>query len=137
MKRMIHPLLCWLLAGVLAWAGALKAINPAEFAEAIMGFSLVPWLVAVSLSHYLPWLEIVVAAALLIPRWRSGALLIASVLFTSFVLIFSLTWWRGIDVTCGCFGSTSPTPLSWALLRAALLAAVAWYCSLRSPQAGG
>jgi putative oxidoreductase len=132
MKRMIHPLLCWLLTGALAWAGVLKAMNPAAFAEAIMGFNLVPWPVASVLALYLPWLEIVTAAALVVPRWRTSGLVIASVLFTSFVLILALTWWRGIDVTCGCFGSTTPTSLSWALLRATLLAALAWYCAHRS-----
>lgn len=132
MKRISRLVLCGLIAGVLAWSGATKALNPAMFAEAIMGFSLVPWSVAVGLSHYLPWLELSVAVALVLPRWRAGALMVSALLFTAFSVILAITWWRGIDVTCGCFGTSAQTTVTWAFLRAVILAIVTWYCSQQS-----
>ncbi|CAM2981887.1 MauE/DoxX family redox-associated membrane protein [Rariglobus hedericola] len=125
MKRIIHLILCAMIGGVLAWAGAIKVLNPAAFAESIMGFNLVPWPVAVGLSHYLPWLELTVAVALWISGSRVGALMVSALLFTGFSMILAITWWRGIDVTCGCFGTSTQTTVAWACLRAALLAAVA------------
>jgi putative oxidoreductase len=132
MKRLIHPLLCWMLSGILVWSGAVKALNPAAFAEAIMGFNLVAWPIAVGLSHYLPWLELIVAVALLIPRLRSGGVLVAAMLFTGFSVVLAITWWRGFDVNCGCFGSSGQTAIHWVFMRATLLSAISWYCGLRS-----
>jgi len=124
MRRM-GVLLNWLLAGVLVWAGVMKTLNPAAYAESIIGFRLVPWPVAVLVALYLPWLELVVAMGLLVPRWREGALWIATGLFTGFALLWAVTWARGIDASCGCFGGSGNGSAAWPLVRAILLAAVA------------
>ena len=50
MKRRVNHLLAWLLAGVLLYAGAVKVVNPAKFAENIAAFDLVPWPVAIILA---------------------------------------------------------------------------------------
>ena len=137
MTLKMHPPLCWSLAGLLVWAGAAKALNPQLFAENIMGYRLVSWPVAAGLALYLPWLELIVATALCVPRWRSGALLLASVLFTAFTVILATTWWRGIDVTCGCFGEAGRVTIGWAFWRAVLLAAVGWFGVLHSRDPSG
>ncbi len=127
MTRRWLTVLCWVLSGLLVWAGIVKALNPAAFAENIMGFRLVPWSIAVGLALYLPWLELMTALALLLPRWRAGALLITAMLFTGFALLWAITWGRGIDVTCGCFGGGGSSSAIWSLARAVVLAAGAWF----------
>ncbi|MFA6287910.1 MAG: MauE/DoxX family redox-associated membrane protein [Opitutaceae bacterium] len=121
----------WILAIVFGWAGATKVADPSAFANSITGFRLVPWPVGVALALYLPWLELIIAAALLVPRWRQSALLLAAVLSTIFVVVWAITWARGLDVSCGCFGGQGTTNAAWALLRAILLSGFAWGMVIR------
>lgn len=116
----------WMLAIVFGWAGATKVTDPSAFANAIAGFRLVPWPVGVALALYLPWLELIVAITLLVSRWRQSGLLLAAVLSTVFVVVWAITWTRGLDVACGCFGGQGATNAVWALLRAILLSVFAW-----------
>ena len=126
MKPAWTTFLGWVLAGVLIWAGGAKALDPAALAENIAGFRLVPWPMAVAGAFYLPWLELVVGIGLLVPRWRTGSAWLAALLFTAFSLVWAITWVRGLDVTCGCFGSTDVSTASWSFARAAVLTAFAW-----------
>ena len=128
MKPRWKTFLSWLLAGVLIWAGGTKVLNPAALAESIAGFNIVAWPVAVAGAFYLPWLELIVGLGLLVPRWRTGGAWVAALLFTGFTLLWVITWARGINVTCGCFGSGGETSVAWGLARAAGLAVVGWVC---------
>ena len=58
-----------------------------------------------ALGHFLPWLEIVTAMALLLGRLYLGALLSVSGLGVVFAVAVGSAWWRGLDISCGCFGS--------------------------------
>ncbi len=115
------------LAVILAWAGLLKVLDPAAFAQNILNFRLVSIPVAAALALYLPWLELILAAALLIPRLRTGATLLAALLFTLFTALWIVTGLRGIDVACGCFGGTGThTSAAQGFLRAITPALAAW-----------
>ena len=126
MKPPWTTLLSWVLAVVLIWAGGTKTLDPAALAESIAGFRLVPWPMAVAGAFYLPWLELVVGIGLLVPRWRTDAAWLAALIFTAFSLVWAITWVRGLDVTCGCFGGTDASMTSWSFARAAVLTAFAW-----------
>jgi putative oxidoreductase len=114
-----------LIATVLILAGVGKVLNPALFAESVNGFRLMPWPAAAALALYVPWLELATAMGLWVPRWRAGALLLATTLFVVFSLVWAITWMRGIDANCGCFGGAGRTSASWALLRATALVCIA------------
>ena len=133
MKRRLNFVLSMLLAGVLIWAGAVKALDPSALAESIMGFRLVPWPVAVAGAFYLPWLELVVGSALLVPLWREGAVRLSALLFTGFTLVWLAAWMRGINVVCGCFGGGGETSAAWGLARASGLMVMAWICARPNP----
>lgn len=128
MRRRLNFILSALLAGVLFWTGAGKALDPAALAESIAGFRLVPWPAGVAGAFYLPWLELVTGGALLVPRWRAGAARVAVLLFGVFTAVWVVTWLRGIDVECGCFGGAGRTSVAWGLARALGLALLAWGC---------
>lgn len=120
---------CVVLAAIWIWAGASKLMNPDAFAKSMMGFNLVSWPGAAGLALYLPWLEVITAAGLLTPRLRPGALLVSVTLFVVFTAIWAVTWSRGIDVACGCFGGEGRTNAAWGFARAlglAVAAGVLW-----------
>lgn len=123
---------------IFIYAGVVKAMDPSAFAESIRHFRLVSGLLAELLAFYLPYLEIVTGAALVIHRATQAAAVILSALVCIFTLALASAWWRGLDVSCGCFGKTlAVTDLSWAMLRnAMLLSALIWICrSVQSARA--
>lgn len=129
MKERFYQGMVWALAAVLIWAGGAKALAPAEMAEGIANFRLVSWPVAVGAAYYLPWLELLTGLAMLVPRWCAGAIGVAAVLFTSFAILWAVTWARGIDVTCGCFGGGGGAGPTWGFVRALALGVAAWICA--------
>lgn len=121
MRRATVLVLRALLSGVLLWSGAVKALNPAAFAEAIAGFRLVPWTGTVWLSLYLPWLELFLGAALWLRRFEREAVVVCAVLFSAFTVLWLVTAARGIDVACGCFGGAVGGSALWGAARALAL----------------
>jgi uncharacterized membrane protein YphA (DoxX/SURF4 family) len=95
------------IAGLFIYAGAIKALDPVQFASDIDNYKILPWPISVGLAFFLPWLEILCGLALVVRLLYRGALLI----FTSLILVFTLATIaakvRGLDITCGCFGHAS------------------------------
>ena len=116
------------VAAVFVVAGALKLRDPLGFANDVANYQLMPAL-APLLAATLPALEIVVGLALLAlgAPWRRAAALCAAAMMAMFAVAAGSAYARGLDVACGCFGSTGGA-VGWttvvrdlALLGAALL----------------
>jgi putative oxidoreductase len=115
-----------LLGGTFAYAAVLKLADPATFATDIAHYRLLPYPLTLAVSVYLPWLELVCAMAVLV-RWRERG---AQALLLGVCVVFSLAlasaWWRGLDISCGCFGHAGvATALPFALARSTALGLVA------------
>lgn len=106
------------LGGLMAWAGFAKLQDPAAFAEEIGNYRLLPMLAPLA-SVTLPMVELVGGLALLTPRgpWRQGAALLNLGLLAVFTLAVTSTRVRGIDLSCGCFGTGSSPVTWWTVLR--------------------
>lgn len=122
------------IAGVFLYAGAVKALDPAGFVSDINGYRLLPYRMAVITAVYLPWLEIVCGVLLLGRRFcYHGALVVLSCLLSGFTIALASAWFRGLDVTCGCFGTGGGhTKWGWSITRNLLLLAlivVAWFAN--------
>ena len=105
--RVLSRILDFVLAGIFIYAGALKAIDPVQFASDIDNYKLLPWPVSVALAFYLPWLEIFCALGLVFRFFYRGALSILSASIVVFTLATIAAKVRGLDITCGCFGHAS------------------------------
>jgi len=115
-----------LLGGAFAWAAAAKIHDPATFASDITHYRLLPHVATLALSLYLPWLELLCAAAVLTRRCERGALAILLVLCVIFSAALTSAWLRGLDISCGCFGGGgASTPLVISLLRSLGLGVIA------------
>lgn len=123
-------LFSWVLGLVFAAAAVPKITHPAEFALAVYRYQLVPHDAINVLAVFLPWLEVVCAAALLFrPRLRTGALVLILLMLAVFTTAISINLYRGIDIACGCFSvNAAKGHLGWLSLvrNAALIAASAW-----------
>jgi len=89
------------------YAGATKIVDPVQFAADIANYQILAWPLAIRLAFYLPWLELVCGLALVFNRLLPGALILTLGLTAVFIGATILAKARGIDVTCGCFGSAS------------------------------
>ena len=126
-----------LLAAVFVYAGVSKVLDPAQFAEAIDRYRIVPWPLAAGLGLYLPWLEIVAGVAVFFGRLRPGSLGILAGLGWVFVAAISSALVRGLDITCGCFGSGEGSSLAFSLVRSLVLAGLGtylWYREAKGPE---
>jgi uncharacterized membrane protein YphA (DoxX/SURF4 family) len=121
------------LAGVFVWAAAGKITDPQGFARAIWNYRILPEAVVPVLAVGLPVLEIVAAAALLIPPLQKGGALILLGMLAVFIVALGSAMARGLDVDCGCFGEGSSTVGPMLIARNVALAAVAVWSFLKSP----
>lgn len=121
-----------LLGGTFAYAATTKLLDPSAFAVDIGHYHLLPYPLALAAAIYLPWLELICAAAVLSRRFEKGALLLLLGLCALFCVALASAWWRGLDITCGCFGNAASTTVPMALARSVALGLVAFYLLKRS-----
>ena len=121
----VSALLVRIALGLLfIFAGATKALDPGEFAVEIQRYNLIPWTAAVLIAVYLPWVEILAGALLILKRFDRGALLLITCLLFIFTLALASATFRGLNIDCGCFGKAfQATGTIFPMLRNVLLLA--------------
>lgn len=142
--KIIALVLRLLIAAVFLTAGALKIYDfkhggsaTSLFFQDVLNYHLTSWDVTMVIAVYLPWLEVIAAVALLTPL-RLGALALTAAMSVMFLAALSSAWYRGLDISCGCFGhENNATDFPVIITRdAALLAAIAiawWLEAKRLP----
>ena len=117
-----HPFL-WeriFLGVVFVFASIDKIIHPADFAQIIKNYQILPVALTTLAAVVLPWIELILGVAIIAGVWLPGALVLANALLASFfaALLFNIA--RGLDIHCGRFSST-PTSgkphMLWYVLR--------------------
>lgn len=114
------------LAAIFLYAGYEKVREPwLQFAISVESFKLVPdgWLEPI--ARILPWCEIALGLAILIPgflaRWSS---LILTGMLSFFLFIGVRAYAKGLTVDCGCFGAghSGAIDATWFTEHVAMLA---------------
>jgi putative oxidoreductase len=126
-----------IVAGIFIYAGAIKALDPVQFAGDIDNYKIFPWPISVALAFYLPGLEIFCGFALIVRLLYRGALSILMTLILTFTLVTIAAKVRGLDITCGCFGHASQNwsfPAHLTTNLAILAALIVLWVSNRSPK---
>ncbi len=102
--RILHWACRVVLAAIFIYSGYIKMQAPLQFAGAIAGYKLVPDTMVAPLANYLPWLEMFLGL-LLLSGWKIKYVAVgASALLLGFITILTVTYMRGIEADCGCFG---------------------------------
>lgn len=105
------------LAGVFIYASLHKINFPAEFADNIAGYFIVPHWLLNPLAVFMPWLELISGLFLLAGvRVRAASLIISGMLamFTVAVIVALL---QDTPINCGCFQSVGEAISWWTVLR--------------------
>lgn len=107
-------------------ASMTKIPYPAEFAENVGGFMMVPYWGVNLMGIIMPWAELVTGLFLILGiRTRAAASLIG-LLLVMFIVGLSYNLVMGTPINCGCFESVGE-PISWDLvIRDVLMLFMAW-----------
>lgn len=115
---------CAIAAATWAIASVFKLADPAGFTRDIENYRIVSGIWAGSAAVYLPWLELALAAGLLVPRARNAARWLSVALLVLFCAALFVALARGLDIRCGCFGAAGASgSIGWALARNAAIGA--------------
>lgn len=114
MTRPFAALVRIALGAIFLYAGAIKALDPADFADAIANYQLLPGSLVPVVAVCLPWVEMAAGLALVAGKWSRGAALLVGTMMLVFTGALIQAWARGIDLSCGCFGGDAPA--DWTTL---------------------
>ena len=106
-RRFVWRIVDLIVGGIFIYAGAIKVLDPVQFAIDIDNYKILPWTISVGLAFYLPWLEMSCGLALIVRRLYLGGLSILTALVAVFLVATIAAKVRGLDITCGCFGHAS------------------------------
>ncbi|MCA9522762.1 MAG: DoxX family membrane protein [Myxococcales bacterium] len=98
------------VGGLFVYAASSKAVAPQAFVIDIANYRLLPKLVLPFVAVTLPWIEMLCGVGLLL-GWKTRAnALIATGLLLVFLYGAIHAIRNGINIDCGCFGSTTADP---------------------------
>ncbi|MDQ0307737.1 putative membrane protein YphA (DoxX/SURF4 family) [Kitasatospora herbaricolor] len=92
------------LAVVWGWAGLAKISDPAEAAQAVRAYEILPESLVKPVGYALPFLEVALAVLLLIGLGVRVVAVVSALLLLTFIAGITSAWVRGISIDCGCFG---------------------------------
>lgn len=127
-----------ILGGMFVYAGVMKIADPAGFAQAIANYRILPlWMVSTA-AIILPWVEVLAGTSLILGLFLPGGSLIVAGLMLAFACALGFDLWRGLDISCGCFGASKDS-ITWLyVVRDTVLfgmACIVWAFSRKSPLA--
>jgi putative oxidoreductase len=130
-SRIVWRIVDVIIGGIFIYAGAIKVLDPVQFADDIDNYKILPWTIGLGLAFYLPWLEMFCGLALILRRLYLGGLSILTALVAVFLVATIAAKVRGLDITCGCFGHASqnwnfPTHLALDLAILGVLLALSF-----------
>ena len=130
MMRIIDIAIRLVLGGVFVFAGVVKIIDPATFATDIGNYRLLPHEWNNLLAITLPWIEVVAGVLLIAGIWARASALVIAVMLVVFLAAIGQAVARGLNISCGCFGTVEGRKVGLVALAqdVAMLAAAAWLC---------
>ncbi|MFB3788350.1 MAG: MauE/DoxX family redox-associated membrane protein [bacterium] len=94
------------LGVILMYAGWLKLFDMTGMAQSIENFRIVPIPLVNLFAMVLPPVEVITGLCLILGIAMEGALAITTALFAVFTVAIQSAIWRGLDIECGCFGTS-------------------------------
>lgn len=95
-----------ILGSVFVFAAVSKINDPAEFAAAINNYRLLPLFLINFFAIILPWIELTAGFLIIFGISVKENSFILGIFLIIFITAVSIALFRGIDINCGCFGTS-------------------------------
>ena len=104
-------------------SGTEKLVGPYQnFLYVVQSYKVLPDLLEEPVARFFPWLELFVGMFVLLGLWLKSALVGATALLTTFIIVVGQAIGRQLPITeCGCFGGLISFPLPVVLLLDSIL----------------
>jgi len=119
-----------LLGLVLVWAGSSKLLETSSFATDVARYQIMPDGLAIVVASVLPMIEVGLGLCLLSGTCVLPAMLTITGLLLAFLVAQISVLWRGLTISCGCFGSDSPVGAMSVVRTGSLLFSAIFACSV-------
>lgn len=107
MQKSSVSLIARMILGVVFIAAAVgKITDVPAFANAIHHYRVVPPEIVNPVAIVLPWLELFCGLCFLAGFWVRSAAFWASMMTVIFTALVGAALYKGVDITCGCFGAS-------------------------------
>jgi len=98
-----------------------KIRQPYEFLANVYNFELVGPKLGMLTAMMLPWAELLVGICLVGGIFVSGALLVSIGMGAMFTFVLASALYRGLNISCGCFGSSFADKIGYSTLIRAII----------------
>lgn len=102
-----------LIGGLFLYLSLDKIQHPRVFAEAILGYDILPPIAIPVLAVGLPWVEFFAGLFLLLGLLSRGSALLLLLMSLGFTAMISIALLRGLDISCGCFTEATWSVVNW------------------------
>jgi uncharacterized membrane protein YphA (DoxX/SURF4 family) len=114
--RWLTLALRYVLGFIFVYAAIEKIAVPEEFAKTILNYRILPLAAVNMFAVVLPWVELLAGLGLIAGiSVRSNAAIILGMLIV-FSIAIAIALVRGLDISCGCFGTASAAKVGWSRL---------------------
>ncbi len=84
-----------------------KIVHPDQFAKIIYYYKMMPGDLINLLALLLPWIELISGILLIVGFWEKASAVIIAGLLVVFLIALTNAFLKGIDISCGCFSTTT------------------------------
>ena len=102
----------WIVGIVFVQSALIKIYSPYSFLAIIYGYEIVSPFQGLLIAYTLPWLELTLGMMLLSQSFLKIAWLLATLMFTVFVVARLIVISAGLNIPCGCYGFNED-PVNW------------------------
>jgi uncharacterized membrane protein YphA (DoxX/SURF4 family) len=100
------------IGGIFIYASVYKINYPAEFADSVASYELVPYWAVGVMAVVMPWVELICGVLVIAGIRSKAAILVLMGLMVLFTVAIVITLVRGVPIGCGCFHSLEDQ-ISW------------------------
>ena len=95
------------LGFIFVYAAVEKISDPSGFVDSIYNYKIFPLFIINIAAVILPWIELAAGLLLIFGITIKENVLIINSFLVVFIILITISLFRGLDIECGCFGTTN------------------------------